>query len=121
MLQPKAVEVLARFCHLIGLKVGLETSGYDSFELNSLMRDYLIDEVFLDMKTYGKKNYFELTGIEDSWQNMRNVILSCAWYNVPLQVRTTVFPDYPGKESLEKIESLVKRDGLNWKRQEGRV
>jgi pyruvate-formate lyase-activating enzyme len=121
MLQPKAVEEIAEFCHLIGLKVGIETSGYNSGKLELLMRKKLIDEVFLDMKTYGEENYFKLTGVEDSWKNVRNVILSCAWYMVPLQVRTTIFPDYPSVENLEKIEVLVKRDGLNWKKQEGRI
>jgi pyruvate formate lyase activating enzyme len=123
MLQPKAVEEIAKFCHSIGLKVGLETSGYNSGRLDLLMREKrcLIDEIFLDMKTYGEKNYSKLTGVEDSWENMINVILICDWYNVPLQVRTTIFPDYPDKESLEKIESLMKRDGLNWKKQEGRI
>jgi pyruvate-formate lyase-activating enzyme len=120
MLQPKAVEKIAKFCHLIGLKVGIETSGYNSGKLDLLLFKGLIDEVFLDMKTHGEENYFKLTGVEDSWKNMRNVILSCAWYTIPLQIRTTIFPDYPDKESLEKIETLVKRDGLNWKKQDGR-
>jgi len=120
MLQPKAVEEIAKFCHLIGLKVGLETSGYNSKKLDLLMREDLIDEVFLDIKTYGEENYLKLTGNRDSWKNVKNVIRLCAWYDIPILVRTTIFPDYPDKESLEKIETLVKRDGLNWKKQEGR-
>jgi pyruvate formate lyase activating enzyme len=121
MLQPAAVEKIAEFCHLIGLKVGLETSGYNSEKLDLLMREKLIDEVFLDMKTYGEENYFKLTGVEDSWENMGNVILLCRWYDIPLQVRTTVFPDYPDLESLDEIKGLVERNGLNWKKQEGRI
>jgi len=121
MLQPKAVEEIAKFCHLIGLKVGIETSGYNHCELDKLMSEDLIDEVFLDIKTYGEENYFKLTGDKESWGNMRSLILRCAWHMVPLRVRTTVFPDYPDKESLKKIEALVKRDELSWKEQEGRI
>jgi wyosine [tRNA(Phe)-imidazoG37] synthetase (radical SAM superfamily) len=121
MLQPKAVEEIAKFCHSIGLKVGLETSGYNSGKLNLLMKEELIDEVFLDIKTYGERNYHELTGIENSFEYVKDVILLCMMHNIPLQVRTTIFPDYPDKESLEKIESFVKRDRLNWKKQEGRT
>jgi len=123
MFQPEVVEKIAEFCHLIGLKVGLETSGYNSAKLDLIMRrkERLIDEVFLDIKTYGKENYFKLTGIVDSWENVENVVLLCNWYNIYLQIRTTVFPDYPDKKSLKEIESFTKRNRLNWRKQEGRV
>jgi pyruvate formate lyase activating enzyme len=121
MLQPKVVRELAIFSKFLGLKVGLETSGYNDTKTFKLLKDNLIDEVFLDMKTFGLEEYYKLTGSRLAWDSVLKTISACLKFQVPLEIRTTVFKDYPGEKNVMKIENFINDQELNWKKQEGRV
>lgn len=118
--QPEVIEKLAIVAKFYGLKIGLETSGYNSDALYKLLRIDLIDEVFLDLKTFGSEEYYKLTGDMYSWYNVLDAIQTCKEFGVPLELRTTVFEDYPSFRILEKIKDFVNENNLSWKMQEGR-
>ncbi len=120
MLQPEAVRELAWFSKSLGLKVGIETSGYNSGELVVLLKEGLFDEVFLDVKTYGSEEYLKLTGNRSAWKQVLNTIFACTYLKIPLQVRTTYFlGGYPGENAMIEIRNMVNRENLVWKKQEG--
>ena len=120
-LQIEIVKELAKFSKELNLKVGIETSGYNSRKFSSLLKGNLIDEVFLDIKTFGKEEYYKLTGIESSWDNVLNMIDICKKLNINIQGRTTIFSNYPEEIYLNKIKNMVNELGLNWKKQEGKT
>lgn len=121
MFQPKVVRELAVFSRSLYLKVGLETSGYDSLEIYKLLKLDLLDEIFLDVKNYGQDNYLDLTGSGLAWDHVLKVIHICNHFNIPLELRTTIFKNYPTEEDLEQIERLAQSYNLPWKKQEGRL
>ncbi|NLH78914.1 MAG: anaerobic ribonucleoside-triphosphate reductase activating protein [Acidobacteria bacterium] len=118
MMQPGAIEYIAKFTKGLNLKLGIETSGYNSGKLLNLIKNKLINEVFLDIKTYGNENYHKLTGNDWAWDNVLNVIHICDNYKIPLELRTTVSQNYPTPKDLEKIELLAQKHNLHWKKQE---
>jgi len=127
LVQPEAIEAIARYAHFFGLKVGIETSGAYSSALLRLIEKGLIDEVFLDIKTFGEDEYYKLTGKLSAWLRIKECVCYCKAFNIPLEARTTIFKEdgsgenrpYPGKKQLEEIEQFVKERNLNWKKQEG--
>jgi len=121
LFQYKVVEELSKFAKSLGLKVGIETSGYNSNKLPSLIKENLIDKVYLDVKTFGALEYYKLTKIEWSWDNILNTIAICKNFNIDIQIRTTIFKDYPGEHNLYEIENMINKLGLSWKKQEGTI
>jgi len=121
LFQYKVVEEISKFAKSLNLKVGIETSGYNSNKLYSLIKENLIDLIYLDIKTFGKEEYYRLTSIEWSWDNVLNTIAICDKFNIDMQIRTTIFSNYPRENALKEIENLILQLGLNWKKQEGKV
>ena len=119
MLQPEAIKALAIFAKRLGLETAIETSGYNSNGVYELLKADLIDEVFLDLKTFGEEEYFKLTEKRDSWDSMLKTLLICLDFGIPLEIRTTIFKNHPGEDILMKMNNFIKDRGLNWKKQEG--
>lgn len=120
-LQILAVKELAKFSKELNLKVGIETSGYNSRKFLNLLKENLIDEIFLDIKTFGSIDYFRLTGSRLAWNEVINLINICKIFNINLQVRTTVFTNYPEELYLNQIKNMIEKLNLPWKQQEGRI
>lgn len=121
LFQFKAIEEISKFAKSLGLKVGIETSGYNSNKLPLLIKENLIDKVYLDIKTFGVLEYYKLTHIEWSWDNVLNIIVICRKFNIDIQIRTTIFKDYPGEHNLYEIENMINKLELSWKKQEGQI
>jgi len=119
MLQPLVIQELSHYSHSLGLKVGIETSGYNSLALKDLISGGYLDAVFVDLKTWGEDNYFNLTGSKTSWHDVMDSIICCIFTGIELEVRTTIFKDYPDSDSLKRIEHFVENCNLTWKKQEG--
>jgi pyruvate formate lyase activating enzyme len=87
----KELEHLAGFAKAQGLLVGVETNGYYSERLESLIEKKLLDRVFLDIKAplEDKQKYSLITGgVKDAADRaFRSLHLK----NVEMEVRTTVF------------------------------
>lgn len=119
LFQYKVVEELLKFAKSLNLKVGIETSGYNSNKLILLIKENLLDIIYLDIKTFGKEEYYKLTNVEWAWDNALNTIVICNKFNIDIQIRTTIFPNYPGERALIEIENLILQLELSWKKQEG--
>jgi len=108
LMQPAAVRALAMLVKREGLLVGLETCGFYPRHLRSLARDGLLDRVFLDLKApLRDPDYLRATGVEDVAPRVQESLAICLSEGLPLEVRTTVFPEMPGQGQLEEMARFI--------------
>ncbi|VVB94837.1 7-carboxy-7-deazaguanine synthase [uncultured archaeon] len=89
--QYDALEHLSKFAKKQGLLVGVETNGYYPERLSELIRQKLLDKIFLDIKAPlddSHKYSFITGGKEDAAER---VLQSLNLKGIALEVRTTVF------------------------------
>jgi pyruvate formate lyase activating enzyme len=109
LMQPDAVQALATFGASLGLDVGLESSGFYPAALTSLLERGLLKRVFLDLKAPPRDpSYFRATGRRDVSPLVMESLRSCLSHGVPLEVRTTVFPNLPTSEEMMEIAQALK-------------
>jgi pyruvate formate lyase activating enzyme len=113
LVQLAACRVLAGHAKEMGLLVGVETSGYYPDRLASLIDDGLIDIVFLDVKeALQDPEYERATGRKGVAPRVAESLRLCLEAEVPLEVRTTVFPNMPSFDGLLEIGSLLREVGI---------
>lgn len=121
LVQLKASRQIAQFAKEIGLKVGLETCGYFPDRLADLLAEGLVDKVFLDIKeALRDPEYSNATGRKDIAHRIRESLERCLESGVPLEVRTTVFPNTknvpnmpsPSLEGLMEIGILLAKANI---------
>ncbi len=105
---PVELERLARFAKDEGLMVGIETNGYYTERLSSLIDKKLLDKIFLDVKAPldDAEQYSMITGgIPDAAEK---VLRSLNLKGVGIEVRTTVFRSFSNVSGIAR--SLAGRD-----------
>lgn len=108
LMQPHAVRAIAGYARGTGLKVGLETCGYYPDQLLDLVRDGLVDRVFLDIKASLKDPEYErATGMKNVACRVRESLQISMREAVPLEVRTSIFPDMPTALELKDMAELL--------------
>jgi pyruvate formate lyase activating enzyme len=96
-----------------GLKVGIETSGRFPDRLAALLNEGLADMVFLDVKEALKDpDYACATGRKGVAPIVRESLDLCLEAGVPLEVRTTVFPNMPSLDRLLEIGEFLSELGI---------
>ncbi len=89
-----------------GLLVGLETSGIYPDKLKLMLEAGAIDRVFLDMKgpLFDGPVLQKRTGntYQDVSFAVAQSLTHILGFGVPLELRATVFPDYPNEEEILK-------------------
>ncbi len=99
---------MARCAKARGLLVGLETSGYFPDRLADLVAEGLVDMVFLDVKeALRDPEYATATGRKGTAARVRESLELCLEAGVPLEARTTVFPNMPSLDRLMEIGDLL--------------
>lgn len=112
--QIKTLIELSRFAGDLGLKVGLETCGYFPDRLSSLIKEGIIDKVFLDVKAALKDpEYARAVGKKNVAWRVKESLQECIRQGIPIEVRTTIFPDMPHTEELVEIAELLSILGLS--------
>lgn len=107
--QLAACRAIASHAKEKGLLVGVETSGFYPDRLASLIEDGLIDIVFLDVKEELKDPEYErATGRRGVAPRVAGSLRLCLEAKVPLEVRTTVFPNMPSFDGLMEIGELLR-------------
>ena len=132
MLQPEAIEEIGYFSHDLGLQVGIETAGLFGDRLARMYEDGYFDILLLDVKTeLDNQKYMsvmgitkEATGLFNPAKMVENTLDLCGRRKIPMQIRTTIFPEYPSQLELEHIAvdlmHYVKAP-TTWKLQQGIV
>lgn len=110
LLQPQACRHLLRQGKSLGLATGLETSGIIPDHLEMLLREGLLDRVFLDIKSaLEEPDYEAATGRCHSAPAVLSSLEICFKSGVAFEARTTVFPDFPSTSQLENIALVLCR------------
>lgn len=113
LVQLAASRAVARHAKELGLKVGIETCGYFPTRLAQLIDEGLVDMVFLDVKEALKDpEYAAATGRRDVAPRVRESLEVCLESGVPLEVRTTVFPNMPSLDGLLEIGNFLRMLGI---------
>ncbi len=107
--QPRAAQNIARLAKELGLKVGIETCGFYPDVLRDLLEADLVDQVFLDVKApLTDPEYARATGRPGAAPRVEECLKTCLALEVPLEVRTTVFPEMPSAEEVGTIGELLR-------------
>ena len=120
--QPRAAQNIARLAKELSLKVGIETCGFYPNVLKDLLEAGQVDHVFLDVKApLTDPEYARATGRENVAPRVRECLETCTRLEIPLEVRTTVFPEMPSREEVGTIGELLRTLGItNLTIQQGR-
>lgn len=106
--QPRAVRGLASMAKRIGLMVGIETCGFYPEALSSILKEGLLDMVFHDFKAAPDEAKYKIaTGSEQALERALKSIDICMSYGIPMDIRVTVFPDYPTRKEIDEIACMV--------------
>ncbi len=113
LMQPEAALALLGTAKSLGLNAGLETSGYYPDRLSLLLKKNVVDRVFLDIKAPLKEHEYARatgmldTGRKDITERVLESLRICMGFRVPLEVRTTVFPEMPSFTELGEIAGTL--------------
>lgn len=108
LMQPRSAAALLRLAKSLGLETGLETSGYYPDRLAELLEKNVVDKVFLDLKAGLKEpDYERATGVRDASRRVRESLEICMRSEVPLVVRTTIFPEMPSADEVAEIAKTL--------------
>jgi len=108
LMQPRPAAALLRLANSLGLETGLETSGYYPDRLVGLLEKNVVDRVFLDLKASLKEPHYErATGVRDASGRVKKSLEVCMRSGVPLEVRTTIFPEMPSASDVAEIATTI--------------
>jgi pyruvate formate lyase activating enzyme len=111
--QPRAARKIAGLAKELGLKIGVETCGFYPNVLRELLESGHIDHVFLDVKApLTDPEYARATGRKNVAPKVEECLKTCLQLSVPLEVRTTVFPEMPSREEVGTIGELLRNLGI---------
>lgn len=89
-----------------GLKVKLDTNGYQPEVINKLLDDGLIDYIAMDIKS-DLSNYHHITGISLDINQIKKSIKLIKNSEIDYEFRTTVMKKYHSCDSFEEIGRLL--------------
>ena len=108
--QPEACLRLFGLARSLGLATGLETSGFYPDRLRTLLERDVVDRVFLDLKTeLDEPTYQMATGIRAVAARVRESLEICYELGVPLDARSTIFPELPTSSQIREIAGVLER------------
>jgi pyruvate formate lyase activating enzyme len=104
LMQPKPAAAMFRVARDLGLKTGLETSGCYPDQLSKILRENLVDKVFLDIKAdLSEHEYTKATGVKGIAPLVQESLRTCFASGVDLEIRTTIFPEMPSDPEVVGI------------------
>lgn len=107
-MQTAQVAAIAKAAKSLGLITGLETCGYFPDSLAWLLGKGLLDKVFLDIKAALRDpEYEKATGRICVASRVKESLRVSMESGVPLEVRTTIFPDMPSSSEVFEIAQML--------------
>lgn len=104
LMQPKPAAAVFRVARDLGLKTGLETSGCYPDQLSKILRENLVDKIFLDVKAIlCEQEYTKATGVRGISPLVEESLRTCFASGVDLEIRTTIFPEMPSDSEVVGI------------------
>lgn len=113
--QPAACLRLFGLARSLGLATGLETSGFYPDRLRRLLAAGVVDRVFLDLKTeLDEPAYQVATGVRGVGVRVRESLEICYQSGVPLDARSTIFPELPSSGQIKEIVRILEELGREY-------
>ena len=104
LMQPKQASAMFRVARDLGLNTGLETSGCYPDQLSKILRENLVDKVFLDVKAaLCEHEYTKATGVRGIAPLVQESLRTCIASGVNLEIRTTIYPEMPSDSDVVEI------------------
>lgn len=108
LMQPEVIRALSPNAKNLGLKIGIETSGYYPNRLRELIKGGFLDKVFLDVKAALRDpEYYKATGMPNVAPKVLDSLRICMESSIPLEIRTTVFPEMPPISDVKEIAESI--------------
>src|SRR5512136_1025540 len=108
LMQTDQVAVIAKAAKSLGLITGLETCGYFPDSLEWLLGKGLLDKIFLDIKAaLHDPEYEKATGRICVAPRVKESLRVSMESGVPLEIRTTIFPDMPSPSEVFEIAKML--------------
>jgi pyruvate formate lyase activating enzyme len=108
LMQPEQATAILGTAKSLGLHTGLEISGYYPERLSELLKKNVVDRVFLDIKAALKEpEYSKATRRKDAAKRVLESLEVCMGAEVPLEIRTTVFPEMPSFGEIAEIAKTL--------------
>jgi pyruvate formate lyase activating enzyme len=115
LMQPQQSAALLKLAKKYHLKTGLETSGYYPERLRDLLDAKLVDKIFLDLKdALLEQDYARATGRSGAAGQVLQSLRICMESGIPLDVRTTIFPEMPATSSVIDIAKMLSELGKEY-------
>jgi len=112
LMQPRPAAALLRLAKSLGLETGLETSGFYPDRLAELLEKKVVGRIFLDLKASLKEpDYEQATGVRDASGRVKKSLEVCMRSGIPLEVRTTIFPEMPPAYEVAEIAKTLSEMG----------
>ncbi|MHC1585132.1 MAG: anaerobic ribonucleoside-triphosphate reductase activating protein [Candidatus Syntropharchaeia archaeon] len=118
-MQFEGLKSLAEFVKKIPLLVGIQTSGFYPERIEEMIREKLVDRIFLDVKAplSDPELYERITG-KNIVESVKKSIEICNG-RVELEIVTTVFRDLIGEEEIKRISEEIKGTECTYVIQQG--
>jgi len=113
LMQPEPLIHMAHLAKELELAVGVETCGYYPDHLAQLIEEGVLDRVFLDVKAALKDpEYARATGREVVFPRVKECLKICQENEIPMEVRTTLFPEMPSQKEVDEIVQYLSEMGI---------
>ena len=113
-MQPHAVEAIAGFAKKKhALVVAVQTCGFYPEVLKSMLKNGLIDKIFLDIKAplSDERLYEKLTKVSGVTGRVKDTLDVCIHAGIDLELVTTVFKTLVGLEEVKRIAKELEEAG----------
>ena len=112
-MQPRAIEAISEYAKKRSLFVGVQTNGFYPEVIESMLKEKLIDKIFLDIKAplSDEKLYEKLTKVPGVAERVRNTLDVCLRAKMDLELVTTVFKNLVGAVEVKRIVKEMEEAG----------
>ena len=104
-MQPHAIDAIARFAKKHALLVAAQTCGFYPTAVEPLLKNNLIDKIFLDIKAplSDKKLYEAIARASGVAERVKSTLEVCLRSDTDLELVTTVFKNFVDLEEVKRI------------------
>jgi pyruvate formate lyase activating enzyme len=112
-MQPHAVEAIARFAKKHTLLVAAQTCGFYPSVVASMLKNSLIDKIFLDIKAplADETLYEAIARASGVAKRVKSTLEVCIRSDSDLELVTTVFKNFVGLEEVKRIAEELEEAG----------
>ncbi|MBA5941999.1 MAG: anaerobic ribonucleoside-triphosphate reductase activating protein [Methanophagales archaeon] len=112
-MQPHAIEAIASVAKKYSLAFAVQTNGFYPAVVKSILKQSIIDKVFLDIKAplSDETLYEKVTRVSGVADRVKNTLMVCIHAKIDLELITTVFKSITGTDEVNQIAKEIEAAG----------